>query len=67
MMKFANAISKIEINSLWGGHKHIVWTLRPDVNVLSGSNGAGKSTILNRLIESLRTVPASGEIVGTRR
>ncbi len=67
MMKFANAISKIEINSLWGGHKHIVWTLRPDVNVLSGSNGAGKSTILNRLIESLRTVPASGEIVGTTR
>ena len=24
------------------GHKHIVWDLRPDVNVLSGRNGAGK-------------------------
>lgn len=37
--------------------------MRPDVNVLSGGNGAGKSTILNRLIQHLRNVPTSGEII----
>lgn len=47
----ANYIRRIEINSLWSGHKHIAWELRPDVNVLSGKNGAGKSTILNKLIQ----------------
>ena len=64
MIKLANHIKHIEISSLWSGHKHIVWTLRPDVNVLSGSNGAGKSTIINRLVQHLRAIPASGEIKG---
>ena len=50
MMKLAERINRIEISSLWSGHKHIVWNLRPDVNVLSGRNGEGKSTILNKLI-----------------
>lgn len=63
MKKLANHISRIEISSLWSGHKHIVWNLRPDVNVLSGHNGAGKSTILNRLIQHLRSLPATGDIV----
>ena len=67
MIKLANYISKIEISSLWSGHKHIVWQLRPDVNVLSGHNGAGKSTILNRLIQHLRTIPTTGEIQGNTR
>lgn len=67
MIKLANYIKSIEINSLWSGHKHIVWELRPDVNVLSGKNGAGKSTILNRLIQQLRTVPTTGEIKGSTR
>lgn len=66
MVKLADYISKIEINSLWGGHKHIVWKLFPGVNVLSGKNGAGKSTILNKLIQQLETFPTSGEIKGTR-
>ena len=39
MQKFAEYIEKIEINSLWNGHKHIVWKLQPSVNVLSGKNG----------------------------
>jgi len=64
MVKLAQSIRRIEISSLWGGHKHIVWVLRPDVNVLSGSNGAGKSTIINRLVQHLRSLPANGEIVG---
>lgn len=55
-------ITKIEINSLWSGKKHIVWNLRPDVNVLSGKNGAGKSTILRRIVQYLRSLPTTGEI-----
>ena len=42
---FADYIARIEISSLWSGHKHIVWQLRPDVNVAEWKNGAGKSTI----------------------
>lgn len=64
MTKLAHSIRRIEISSLWSGHKHIVWELRPDVNVLSGKNGAGKSTILNKLVQHLRSVPLSGEITG---
>lgn len=67
MIKFANYISRIEISSLWSGHKHIIWNLRPDVNVLSGHNGAGKSTILNRLIQHLHSLPSSGDLQGNGR
>lgn len=45
-------ISRIEIKAMWG-RKHIVWNLLPDVNILSGVNGAGKSTILNMVAEQL--------------
>ena len=62
MTKLADYIERIEINSLWSGHKHIVWELNPSVNVLSGKNGAGKSTILNRMVQHLREMPASGEL-----
>ena len=64
MIKYADYIRRLEIKSLWSGHKHIVWELQPGVNVLSGGNGAGKSTILNRMEQHLRTAPVSGEIVG---
>ena len=67
MIKWADYIAKIEISSLWGGHKHIVWELRPGVNVLSGRNGAGKTTILNKLIQHLRSLPATGELIGNSR
>lgn len=67
MIKLAHSIKRIEISSLWSGHKHIVWNLHPDVNVLSGKNGAGKSTILNKLIQHLRTIPSTGEISGNAR
>lgn len=66
MIKYADYIRRLEIKSLWSGHKHIVWELRPGVNVLSGGNGAGKSTILNRMEQELRTAPTSGEILGGR-
>ena len=48
-------IKKIEIDALWSGKKHIVWTLDPHVNVLSGINGVGKSTILNKVVKSVNT------------
>lgn len=66
MQKMAERIARIEIGSLWSGRKHIVWTLHPDVNVLSGHNGAGKSTILNRMVAQLREAPQSGEIGGVQ-
>ncbi len=46
-------IKRIEIESLWRGTRHIVWDLQPGVNVLSGINGVGKSTILRRTIRRL--------------
>ena len=53
MQKYAEYIEQIEIDSLWSGKKHIVWNLDRRVNVLSGVNGVGKSTILNRVIKGL--------------
>ena len=60
-MKYAEYIKKIEIDSLWSGRKHIVWNLDRQVNILSGVNGVGKSTILNKLIAPLK-FPNKGEI-----
>ena len=54
-MKYAKYIKQIEIDALWGGKKHILWTLNPHVNVLSGINGVGKSTILNKVFRSVNT------------
>ena len=53
MKKIAEYIQRIEIDSLWSGRRHIVWDLKRDVNILSGVNGVGKSTILNRVIKQL--------------
>ena len=53
MKKMGKYIQRIEIDSLWSGRRHIVWNLRPDVNILSGVNGVGKSTILNRVVKQL--------------
>ena len=38
---------------MWSGKKHIVWELDPRVNILSGINGQGKSTILNKVVKGL--------------
>ncbi len=53
MQKYANYIKRIEIDALWSGMKHIVWDLNPRVNILSGVNGVGKSTILNKVVKGL--------------
>lgn len=48
----ANYIKRIEIHGLWQRY-NIAWDLNPDVNILSGINGVGKSTILNRSVDYL--------------
>lgn len=56
MKKYAEYIQQVEIAELWNGRKHIVWHLDPEVNVLSGANGIGKSTILNRVVSGVRSL-----------
>ncbi|MEY4767444.1 MAG: hypothetical protein RL637_83, partial [Pseudomonadota bacterium] len=41
-------ITKVEIQGLFGRYD-IEWNLHPDVNVLAGINGSGKTTILNAI------------------
>ena len=53
MQKYADYIKRIEIDSLWSGKKHILLELNPGVNILSGINGVGKSTILNKVVKGL--------------
>ena len=62
-MKYADFISKIEIDSLWSGKKHIVWSLDRRVNILSGVNGVGKSTILNKVVNPLMQKHAPGGVL----
>lgn len=55
MEKPITKIKKVEIKGLWNRFD-LSWTLNPDVNVLSGINGSGKSTILNHIIAQTLTV-----------
>ena len=52
-MKYAEYIKRIEIDSLWSGRRHVMWNLDRQVNILSGINGVGKSTILNKVVKGL--------------
>lgn len=55
----ANYIKRIEIRELWNRYD-ISWDLHPDVNILSGINGVGKTTILNSSVGYLEHT--SGEM-----
>ncbi len=57
----ANYIRRIEISGLWNRYD-VAWDLRPDVNILAGINGVGKTTILNRSVGYLEHHPVSGEM-----
>lgn len=46
MTKKINYIEKVEISGLWQRYD-ITWTLNPDVNILAGINGSGKTTIFD--------------------
>ncbi|MBQ0022458.1 MAG: AAA family ATPase [Prevotellaceae bacterium] len=61
MKKRADYIQSIEIKALWEGGRHIKWQLQPDVNILSGINGVGKSTIINHSIRGLNLID-TGEL-----
>lgn len=52
-MTYADYITSIEIDQLWSGKHHIKWQLDRSVNILSGINGVGKSTILKKLVAHL--------------
>lgn len=56
----ANYIRRIEISGLWNRYD-VAWDLRPDVNILAGINGVGKTTILNRSVGYLER-HTSGEM-----
>lgn len=45
-------IQKVEIQGLFGRYD-IEWNLNKDVNVLAGINGSGKTTILNRVYNTI--------------
>ena len=66
MKKQADYIKRIEIKGLWG-RKNISWNLRADVNILSGVNGIGKSTILNKSVLSLNALEGGALTNGVSR
>ena len=66
MQKYADYIAQIEIDSLWSGKKHIVWNLDQKVNILSGINGVGKSTILNKVVKVHGGEFTSNVVAGVR-
>lgn len=53
MQKYADYIEQIEIDSLWSGRRQVKWDLDKQVNILSGVNGEGKSTIINKVVKGL--------------
>lgn len=62
----AKYISSIEIKALWQGGRSIRWDLQPDVNILSGINGVGKSTIINYIVSNLPKAFRQGEMTAER-
>jgi energy-coupling factor transporter ATP-binding protein EcfA2 len=56
-------ITKIEIKNLWDRYD-LVWHLDRDVNILSGINGSGKSTILNCVARLIMEIPHSNQLNG---
>ncbi len=64
MEQQAKYIRRIEIDGLWGRY-NIAWDLRPDVNIISGINGVGKTTILNRSVGYLEYL--SGEMTSAEK
>ena len=55
----AKFIERIEIKGLWNRYD-VDWQLNPDVNILVGENGTGKSTILDIIVESSKIDKTGG-------
>lgn len=57
----ADYITRIEVNGLWG-KLDLVWNLQPDVNILSGLNGSGKTTVIRAIAQLVRTGDLTPEV-----
>lgn len=55
-------ISKVVIPDLWDKYE-ITWKLKKHVNILSGINGSGKSTILRAIASALKGEPLPNNVV----
>lgn len=55
-------ISKVEIKNLWGRYD-FEWNLDPEVNILSGINGSGKSTVLDCIINLVHITKPDSSIL----
>ena len=56
-------ISQIEIRDFWGKYQ-IKWELNPCVNILTGINGAGKSTTMKLLSGMLQPTKGTISVLG---
>lgn len=61
-MRHIMKIQKVEIKGLFG-KKDIEWELNPQVNVLVGENGSGKSTILSTIYCMLKGVAIANSTI----
>ena len=61
-------IKHIAIEGLWGdATKNLSWTLNPDVNILAGSNGSGKTTVMRAIIAVLTGNQHEGFIINSNK
>lgn len=58
-------ISKVQIHKLWGKYD-IEWNLHKDVNILSGVNGSGKSTVLRIIYNLIKAFGVDIEMPSSR-
>ena len=66
-------IVKVEIHGLFGRENPITWTLNSDINIITGKNGAGKTTamklawyiISGNILEALREIKFARALIVT--